>query len=279
MMYATGDDFRQIYVVAKNEITKFVRGKRFTLYVALILIIFALITALPYLVGNDLGSTPGEVLARYVDSISFLVVLAATLFASITIVSEFEERTALILFTRPIKKTSIFLGKIIGCIVLEITMIVAFYAAMAAVVFIVGGAIPAELLISLSMALLFVFAASSIAILISSVMKKGSTCSILTFVLLLMIIPVISFAMGAADIDTWFMLNTASESMATSIPEYVEINNAGLEEYADIFEQLGMNMERFIIQAPDLLKTSATMLAWGIVALVLAWAAFIRREF
>jgi hypothetical protein len=41
MMYATGDDFRQIYVVAKNEITKFVRGKRFTLYVALILIIFA----------------------------------------------------------------------------------------------------------------------------------------------------------------------------------------------------------------------------------------------
>ena len=278
-MYVTGDDFRQIYVVAKNEITKFVRGKRFTLYVALILIIFALITVLPYLVGNDLGSTPGEVISRYVDSISFLVLLAATLFASITIVSEFEERTALILFTRPIKKTSIFIGKIIGCIVLETTMIVAFYAAMAAVVFVVGGSISAELMISLGMALLFVFAASSVAVLISSVMKKGSTCTILTFVLLLMIIPVITFTLGAAGIDTWFMLNTASESMATSIPEYVEINNAGLEEYADIFEQLGMNMERFILHAPDLLKTSATMIAWGVGALILGWIAFIRREF
>jgi len=278
-MYVTGDDFRQIYVVAKNEITKFVRGKRFTLYVALILIIFALITVLPYLVGNDLGSTPGEVISRYVDSISFLVLLAATLFASITIVSEFEERTALILFTRPIKKTSIFIGKIIGCIVLETTMIVAFYAAMAVVVFVVGGSISAELMISLGMALLFVFAASSVAVLISSVMKKGSTCTILTFVLLLMIIPVITFTLGAAGIDTWFMLNTASESMATSIPEYVEINNAGLEEYADIFEQLGMNMERFILHAPDLLKTSATMIAWGVGALILGWIAFIRREF
>ena len=244
------------------------------MYVALVSLVFILITALPYLVGSTLGETAGEVVSKYVSFISLLVILAATLFASVVIVSEFEERTALILFTRPIKRTSIFVGKVIGCIVLETTMLVAFYAAMAIAMFVIGGGVSVELLTSLGLTILFVFATSSIAVLISSVMKRGSTCAILTFVLLLLILPIITGVFGGANMETWFMLDEAANSISTCIPEYVDRMNEMLAQLGERFD-----MDLGTIDPPDLVKSAGTMLGWGIVSLFLAWIAFIRREF
>jgi len=278
MMYIEFDDLRQSYVVAKNEIRKFVRGKRFTMYVALIAIVFALITFLPYLVGDGLSDTPGGVISSYVSSIQFLIVLAVTLFASVVIVSEFEERTALILFTRPIKKTSIFLGKVLGCLALETVMIVIFYLGMAAVTFIIAGSISGEFLISLGVAFLYLVATSGVAILISSVMKKGSICAILTFVLLLLILPIISQAIGGV-VDPWFMLDQAAGAIATSIPEYVTSMNEMIQNIIDNLNLPPGMFESMMVSAPDMVKTVVTMLAWAIVSMVSAWVAFIRREF
>jgi ABC-2 type transport system permease protein len=275
MMYIELDDFRQSYVVAKNEILKFVRGKKFTLYVVLVTIVYALITFLPYVVGGNLGETPGMVIANYVSFIDLLIILAATLFASIAIVSEFEERTALILFTRPIKKTSIFVGKVLGCIVLETVMIVLFYLGMAVASLLVAGSVSADLFVSLGISFLFIVAASSVAIFISSVMKKGSTCAILTFVFLLLILPIISSVIeGSTSVDPWFMLNEMSSSIGTCIPEYVDMINEMLQHMG---ETTGLDFG--VITAADIPKTVATMAGWSIVSLVLAWIAFIRREF
>ena len=271
-MYVTADDFRQSFVVAKNEIKKFVRGKRFTLYVILVAVIFALITFIPYLVGGSLGDTAGEVVSKYVGSISLLAIFAATLFASVTIVSEFEERTALILFTRPIKKTSIFIGKVIGCIALELTMIIVLYAFIALAMFVVGGGVSVKLLTSLGLALLYVFAASSVGIFISSVMKKGSTAAILTFFLLLLIIPIISAALGGAGIDSWFMLSNASDSISTCIPEYIDMLN-------NMIVHMGGGVIMEPLSSDGFVKAVSAMIGWSVVSLVLGWLAFIRREF
>jgi len=271
-MYITTDDLRQSYVVAKNEVRKFVRGKKFTFYVAFIAFVFALITFLPYLLGGDLGDTAGEVVSKYVGFISLLALFAATLFASVTIVSEFEERTALILFTRPIKKTSIFVGKVIGCIVLESVMIVILYAFIALAMYIVGGGVSAKILTSLGLALLFVFAASSVAVLISSVMKKGSTSAIFTFLFLLLILPIISAALSGAGMDTWFVLSNASDSIAACIPEYVDMVN-------EMLTHMGGGASMDLLSTEDLVKAVATMVGWSVASLVIGWIAFIRREF
>lgn len=280
MMYVEADDLRQSYVVAKNEIRKFVRGKRFTLYVALIGIVFALITFLPYIFGDGLGNTAGDVISNYVSYVFLLVILAATLFSSVAVVSEFEERTALILFTRPIKKTSIFLGKIIGCIILETVMIVVFYIGIAVVTFAVSGSISTDLFVSLGLAFLYVVATSGVAILISSVMKKGSTCAILTFVFLLLILPIISGVIsGSTSVDPWFMLDQAANSISTCLPEYVTLAN---EMMVNMMEMMGIPESEYasmLIQAPDILKTVICMVGWGTMSMVLAWIAFVRREF
>lgn len=275
-MYVTADDLRQSYVVAKNEIRKFISGKRFTLYVLLIVLVFGMITVLPYVFGGDLGDSPGKVISSYVTFIPLLIVLAATLFSSITIVSEYEGRTALILFTRPIKKTSIYLGKILACLALEAVMIVAFYIGMELVSFATTGSVTDSLMTSLGMAMLYVFATTGVAILISTVMKKGSTCAIMTFVSLLLLISVITGVMSGTGIDTWYMLDEASDSISLSIPEYVDMIN---EMMIQIEDQFDVDLSAAMVTTPDLVKEGAVMFAWGIVALFLGWLRFLKKEF
>jgi len=141
-----------------------------------------------------------------------------------------------------------------------------------------AGSVSTDLFVSLGIAFLFVVAASGVAIFISSVMKKGSTCAILTFVFLLLILPIISGVIsGATSVDPWFMLDQASDAIATSIPEYIDMVNGMLQHMADM---MGISPDEIgLITAPDMIKTVVTMLGWGIATMVLAWIAFIRREF
>lgn len=259
-MYFETDDLRQAYVVAKNEMRKFLRGKRFALFVVITIVVFSLVTFLPYIVKHamdeDIIEILGSAIALHLQFVSFLVLLSATLFASVVIVSEFEERTALILFTRPIKKTSIFIGKVIGCIVLETVVIVLFYICTFVVALVYGEAITIQLFESMGMAVLYIVATSSVVVFISSVMKKGSTCVILTFVLLWMILPIITGIMSLSSIDPWFMLDSAVNAI---VPSHL--------------------LTEFGFSAPDMVKAAGTMIAWSAVSMVLAWFAFIRREF
>lgn len=270
------DDFRQMIVVMRNEINKFMSSKKFMVYIALVVLALALFTFLPYIVGDGLSGSAGDVFSSYMSFTSLMVILASTLFASYTIVSEFEERTALILFTRPIKKTTIFAGKFAACFVLEAVVIVAYYLIAMLVAFAVSGDIVSSILPSLAMALAYVFACSGIAMMISAFVKKGGTSAVVTFISILLILPIISVAMSGSGIDTWFMLDTASNSIMTSIPEYVTNYNQGLIEMGEI---LGIDTSGMTIEAANTVQSGLVMIAWGLASAFIAWMRFIRREF
>jgi len=276
MMYFGLDDLRQSYVVAGNEIKKFIRSKRFALYFIIILFIFVLITAMALVFRQEgLGNTPGEVLANYVGYVFLLVIVAATLFASVVIVSEFEERTALILFTKPIKRTSIFIGKVVGCLVLESIMIIILYIALVIVSLAIGGGggeLPSELPTSFGLALLYMFAASSVAVFISATMKKSSTCAILTFVFLFIILMIISGMIGD---DSWYMLDVAANSISMVIPEFL----ADLNKFFLLAGNAGIDVSDLLFKSSDVFTSAMVMIGWGAVSLILAWIAFIKREF
>ncbi|MDR0523350.1 MAG: ABC transporter permease [Candidatus Methanoplasma sp.] len=263
MIRIEADDFRQTYVVAKNEIRKFVRGKKLAIYVALVAAIFALITILPYALGGGLGDTPGKVVSAYFMFASFLPVLAATLFASSVYVSEFEERTALILFTRPVKKTSVFIGKFIGCLVLEILVIIGFYVAVAMAALAAAGSIPVGIFgSSLGLICLYMFATSGVAAVFSTMMRKSGTAAIMTFLTILMFVTIFTQIIQASTgADTWFMLDTAAEAIVSCVPEYREM----MSEFATV-------------AAPDVGKAAAAMIGWGAASTALSWIMFTRKE-
>jgi len=271
-MYFEFDDLRQSYVIAVNEVRKFIRGKKLLVYVIIVALIFALWTVLPVLAGEhftDVYTSPVTLAYYYLLFMMLLIPLAATLFASNTIVSEFEERTALVLFTRPVKKTSIFLGKLAGCLVLETLLIVIYYLCIAAVSLIYFKTVPTELFILLGIACLVITASTGIAILLSSVLKRSSTTSVLTFFLLLMIIPMVTVMLSVGGVqDTWFMFSLTNmgggdPSVYLTPPVSFSIGDGQLiiEPMVHLARQCGM------------------LIAWTIVPTVMAWYVFSKREF
>jgi len=258
MMYVETDDLRQILVITRNEIRKFIRGKKLLIYVILAAAIFSLITFLPYALGGSWSDMSVFLTAHFAFG-SFLVVLAATLFASSTYVSEFEERTALILFTRPVKKTTIYLGKFIGCFVMEAVVFIGYYIAMAvAVPFLDNTPSLGQYLASFGSIILFLFAASAVAAIFSVIMKKAGTAAIMTFVTILMLISIISqVIITATGGDAWYMLDQASNAVYASIP--------GVASY-------------FGITDFDMAKGILTMIIWGAAAMFISWFLFTKKE-
>ena len=190
---------RQAFVVMKNEIKKYFSGKRMFVFLALMGIIVFVIVVAPYMFGSEANPV-------YFLMMSALVVLmAATLFASISIVSEYEERTALIVFTRPIRKTSIFVGKALACIVLTVGFTALYYIIAAIVSLVIKGDVSVDLLTSFGLACAYAFGTIGIAMFVSSIMKKGSTATIITFVILAVIITAFSLVLNAANVNSTSM--------------------------------------------------------------------------
>lgn len=297
---------RQSYVVMKNEIKKFFSGKRMMVFSIILAAIIFVLAVAPYLVGSTAKPF------MFVAVASLVVLMASTLFASISIVSEYEERTALIVFTRPISKASIFTGKLLACLVVTIGFTFLYYLVAIIVGLLVDQSFSPDMLVSFGLACAYAFATTGIAMLVSSVLKKASTSTIITFVILAVIFMALSLVLNAASVDTSWMLYDAAGSIENSSSDYRDFTNEMLDSIVSMlsdpetflktdWEQIlidnGFNPAVFRIEVglvwglnadtmdlgqvsePDYLHDTLVMIVWGLIGLVAAFVMFIRREF
>lgn len=211
------DDLRQSRVVMKYEFRKHLEGNKILLFGGLIVAVLLMLTVLPYVFGDGLPKDASKLGSLYLMFVSLIVLVAATLFTSGSISSEFEERTALIIFTKPVRKWSIYLGKYVASCMLGIAFMVVYYAIVCAVSLAVTSSIPPNFVASLGLTILYVLATGGIAIMISSFAKKSSTAAILTFITLLLLISIVTGVLMMNNVNTWFMLDDASNHISTSI--------------------------------------------------------------
>ncbi|MDR0509190.1 MAG: ABC transporter permease [Candidatus Methanoplasma sp.] len=242
------DNIRQTRVVMKYEFKKYSRGKMLIIFAMLMGLVLVMSTALTWLDGGfDNGSA--DLAFSYASSLQFLILLGATLLVSGTIVSEFEDRTALALFTKPIKKWSIYFGKFFIACIVGFMFVFIYYAIMAAICLAATGSLPSTILVSMGLALAFMFGMAGLAIMFSSMAKKFSIAAILTFASVLMVAQLISSMLYANAIDPWFMIDIAGASINGSI--------------------LGADSM--------LWRDTAVMLVWGLVACAAGYITFRRR--
>ncbi|MCL2032873.1 MAG: ABC transporter permease [Methanomassiliicoccaceae archaeon] len=244
------DNLRQTGVVLKYELKKYFRGKKMAIFAIIMLLVLLLNTVPPYLFGDGLNKDPLILAYSYASSMQLLVLLMATLFVSGTIVSEFEERTALVLFTKPLRKWSIFVGKVSVACMAGFMFILVYYAVTAAISLIVTGSVTSSLLTSLGLALTYMIGTAGVAVLISSMVKKSGTAAVLTFVTLLMIMMLTSGILSENSIDPWFMLDTAGYDIDGCLPDN------------------DLNIGR----------SAGVMLVWGLVTGAAGYLIFRRRE-
>ena len=245
------DDLRLACIVAKYEGIKFMSGKKIMIFGILIVAVLALISVAVLGFGGDNVTTEGG-LYTYISFAELLILIGATLFSSVTLVSEFEERTSLMLFTKPIRKSSIFLGKFVAAFILNAVLMLFYYIVSAIMVAIKTGGFTDNIFPSFGLCLIYIFSLTGIAIFFSSLMKKSSSASILTFVFILLVPAIIQIVVSVAgNIDPWFMLNYAEAAMMYSI--------SGTGSY-------------------DGLRDALVMLVWGIVPLIASYFLFRGRQ-
>lgn len=252
------DDIRQSFVVMRNEITKFMRGKKMLIYAALTAVLLAIVTvALVFFSEGGLGGLKGHQIGEnYTMLCIMMVMIAVTLFSSTSIVSEFEERTALILFTKPIRKRSIYFGKLLASSVVIVGFVAMYYLFVAALCLVGPGEVPADLWTSFAIAVMYAFATTGVAFLISSVMKKSSTSAIMTFFILALLLDVLVTVVllivngNINKDDSWFMINSAGNDLMLVFSKSV-----------------------------DALRDCAVLFVWGIVSMIGGYVLFKRRDF
>ncbi len=248
------DDLRQAFVVMKNEVTKYARGRKLLIFAALTALVLAVVTAALVIWGDGLGDSSANLGYLYVMIMSILVLIAVTLFASTALVSEFEERTALILFTKPIRKWTIFLGKFAASLLVTVGFVVIYYLIVIALSLIGPGYVDGAIFTSLGLAVCYTFGCAGIGFLISSVMKKASTSSILTFFTLALLLDMLlAVVVIAAHIDNpWYVITYAS---------------------GDILNVLNPS------EVVHVARSAAVMAVWGFATAAIAYLLFRKRDF
>ena len=247
------EDLRQALIVSRYEALKFLSGYKLLIF-GIIMITSLLLLSIANIIFMD-DPTVNSVYSSFISFVSLLALLGATLFTSTTLSSEFEERTALVLFTKPIKKSSIFLGKILIAFALNVAIFAIYYIVTTLVGLIITHDISIDLLASFGYLVTYIFTLTGIAVMFSSLMKKSSSASILTFVFVLLvpslILAVIMLAQDNMNVsDYWYFLDSAATSIIYSVTGDV-------------------------VNGP---RDVATMFVWGLIPMIISYRHFIKKE-
>ena len=264
-------DIVQIGVVFKYDILKYLRSRRLLGIIAIEALVLVLITALPPLLGNSYPSNADDFMQRYAGFTVLLIVIGATLFAGDAIVSEFQGRTGYLLFPKPVKRSVLLAGKFIASTAAIFAVIILYY--MIALILdlgITGGfsTLGAE---SLLLALIYSVSALAVGYLISAVMKGSTGALILTFALFLFIFNIVDTVLSAGGVKPWFSLSFAGGVISdiTISPYPVDVIRSG----GGVRSALLNNT-----YVPDIGLSIAVMIVYAIVALILCYWFFNRRE-
>lgn len=213
-------EFEKLKIVTKYELLKQFRRKRF--YGALVLTLLAVVLVIALYKGLDIPgeltliSDSPELFALFVTSTGAAIpIFAAVFFAGDSIASEFEHKTGYILFTNPVKRSTIVVGKYIACFI--VTALVVISAYVATVIALVGfyQQLPIEIFGSLALALVYANSVLGIAFLYSSLLRGSMGATIATLLTIMLVFSVIEVSLIFANIDPWFMHGYAGDSMAS----------------------------------------------------------------
>jgi len=218
-------DFERLKVVTKYELLKQYRRRRF--YGALAITVLAVVLTIGLYEGLDLPGSMGipeqlmdqygaEIFAIFVTSMSALAVLGAVFFAGDAIAGEFESKTGYLLFSNPVKRTTIVVGKYLACFIATATIIIVAFLMSAGALLVFYGTIPSGILGSLAIALMLGCCMISMAFAFSSVLKGGMGATIATLLAFMVVFTIVSTSLSYAGYDSWFMPDRAADTMAAT---------------------------------------------------------------
>ncbi len=249
---ALPSSLRQAGTVAKYELWKHLKGWRL---IGLVM----LVTVFSVLAVKGMGGAGSAVeFSKGFFSIPayFLITIAGVVLGGDVLASEFERKTGYLLFSNPMRRVTLVAGKFTASFISVLLMISIFY--LTGIVFMLNtyGGVPATLLGSLGLAILYGCAVLSLTFFFSSIMG-GTGATMLSFFTFFLIMPFLqSFLLYEMEVEPWYLLTYTSGTIGAFIDPSVQINYT----------------------YPDFTVSVLVMLAYLIGALILCAIATKRRE-
>jgi len=210
------------YLSVAFELQKHLKRRR-------LLIVAAIAVLIPLFFYISPPDNSSQFASTSLGFINILIAVAAAMFAGDAVSGEFENKIALVSFPTPQSRLSIFVGKYVASLLATFMTIVLFYLTMLAQISQLYSidALPVELWQSLGIALIYATSAVSIVFFLSSVLKRSTSATILGFVSLMMILPVISMVLSRASVEPWFIVTYSAGLISNVVGEGAIIMEPG----------------------------------------------------
>lgn len=211
-------DIRHLGLSIQFELRKHLRRRRLFLVILLAILVPLIFYVVPYAFQIDFSDTANGFASSNLGFVIVLIIISGALFAGDAVSSEFEKKTGLLLFPTPQRRTSIFVGKYIAALIgVWVVVSLYYFITMLEMAQIYGFAeITVEFAQSFGLALLYAASATGIIYLLSSLLKRSVTSTLIGFFLLMMILPIITNVLMLVEVDPWLSV-THSSGLITDV--------------------------------------------------------------
>jgi ABC-2 type transport system permease protein len=207
-------ELEKLRIVIGYEFLKHIRRKRIYVILGLTLLAEVLVLILVPVLGDGYPSSV-TVMAALLSIGPSLATLGAIFFAGDAIAGEFESKTGYILFTNPVRRSTMVIGKYLACYAAVSLLIVLGYVISSISLLVIYGTIPIATGGSFGLCLLYAGSVLSVTFFFSSVSKGAMGATVITLVFIMVISSIISSVLMLTDQPYWFLLSSNGDTIAT----------------------------------------------------------------
>lgn len=186
------------------------KAKRIFVALSAACLLAVLFFIIPLLTNTDFPTEADEFLASNLGLVNYLIILNAIIFGADAINREYQQKTTLLIYPLPQRRTSIVVGKFIVQLLTSWVILNTFYLIISLELVIIYGikALTDDMLKSLLFTFIYMGATLSIAFFLSSITNSPAISMALVFFLYFLLLPTLNSVLLLVDIDsTWLVTN------------------------------------------------------------------------
>jgi ABC-2 type transport system permease protein len=208
-------DFDKLGVVIRYEFLKHIRRARLYIILGIALLIEALVLVLVPVLSKQGFPADVKTMAALLTVGPSLAAIGAVFFAGDAIAGEYESKTGFLLFTNPVKKMTLWVGKYLAGLFSVALLMIFTYIIIAVALLIIYHQVPWQMFESFGLAIYYAAAVLSTTFLVSALSKGSMGATIITLLFVLVICAILESVLAYTNNPYWFVLSSGGDSIAT----------------------------------------------------------------
>jgi ABC-type transport system involved in multi-copper enzyme maturation permease subunit len=203
------------------------------------------------ILSNTLPTTPETLMKTMLSDNLFGLYTAffVCILAGDAIAGELEHKTGFIIFTNPIKRSTILLGKFISCLVITAGILGIYYFATIVATYVLFNVFIPQVLVSYLLAILASAAEIGVVFLLSTALKGSVSSTLTSLMALALALPGVNTLLQHYRFEPWPILSYASSIIREAIQPYP----GKIEEYTQLIPVGSGITQTMIVYHPDIL--------------------------